>query len=143
MDGLTLSPSRSLLSRSLETLGVSSVDSLASRGLRRLDGRASWYNIVPDSGVSERPKFAILCCAAVAAPRIPRVRAVPTSWDMAGESGAESSLSSESDRSPSRNPFLRPPGPGPAGTLLYSLLSSTLVAAPGSTEDTTSVRTVR
>ncbi len=49
---------------------------------------------------------------------MPRVLAVPCSWDIAGESGAESSLSSESDISPSRNVRLaRPVAPSPVARL--------------------------
>lgn len=71
------------------------------------------------------------------------VLAVPVCrFDIAGDSGLESSLSDSSVRSPSRAPGRFPFPPAPP-TLLYNLLSSTFSADPGMTEDTTNVRTVR
>lgn len=96
------------------------------------------------SGVSDRPRLAMRWAAALAAPRMPLVRAVPWSCDMAGESGVESSLSSESDRSPpSRAALLPLPPRPPAMGRLNRRLSSMSRAAPGSTDETMEVRIVR
>lgn len=99
------SPLSSLLSLSRFTFSVTiSCPGSSVSSLPRRDVRVSWWCVTElVSGVSERPRLAILTWATVAAPRIPRVRAVPpVICDGAGESGAESSLSSDSERSPSR-----------------------------------------
>ena len=123
-------------------MGSGTLSSRASY-LRDLDDALPSCWSVEISGVADLPKADLIAaCATVAAPRIPLVRAVPpVSIEGAGDSGAESSLSESSESSSPMRPG-RPLDFFDRVTLKM-WLSSMVSAAPGRTDDTINVRTVR